>query len=45
MRKAKEGEVAADVFGLLTTAPNADVAKVHPQVMPAILTTQDECDL
>jgi putative SOS response-associated peptidase YedK len=45
VRKAKEGEVTADLFGFLTTAPNAEVAKVHPQAMPVILTTKDDCDL
>jgi putative SOS response-associated peptidase YedK len=45
VRKAKEGEVTADVFGFLTAAPNAEVAKVHPKAMPVILTTKDECDL
>lgn len=45
VRKAKEGEVTTDVFGFLTTAPNAEVAKVHPKAMPAILTTPDECDV
>jgi putative SOS response-associated peptidase YedK len=44
VRKAKEGEVTADVFGFLTTAPNAEVAKVHPQAMPVILTTTEDCD-
>jgi putative SOS response-associated peptidase YedK len=34
-----------DVFGFLTTRPNAEVAKVHPQAMPVILTTNDDCDL
>jgi len=45
VRKAKEGEVTADVVGFLTAAPNAEVAKVHPKAMPVILTTKDECDL
>jgi putative SOS response-associated peptidase YedK len=45
VRKAKEGEVTADVFGFLTTAPNAEVAKVHPKAMPVILTTTDDCDV
>jgi putative SOS response-associated peptidase YedK len=26
-------------------APRTEVAKVHPQAMPVILTTNDECDL
>jgi putative SOS response-associated peptidase YedK len=45
VRKAKEGEVTADVFGFLTTQPNAEVANVHPKAMPVILTTKDEFDL
>ena len=38
VRKLKEGEVTADLFGLLTTEPNAEVGAVHPKEMPAILT-------
>jgi len=45
VRKAREGEVTTDVFGFLTTQPNAEVAKVHPKAMPVILTTKDEFDL
>lgn len=44
VRKLKEGEVAADLFGFLTTEPNAEVAAVHPKAMPVILTTPEECD-
>jgi putative SOS response-associated peptidase YedK len=42
VRKIKEGEVTADLFGFLTTEPNVEVAAVHPQAMPAILTTEEE---
>ena len=42
VRKIKEGEVTADLFGFLTTEPNAEVATVHPQAMPVILTTEEE---
>jgi putative SOS response-associated peptidase YedK len=42
VRKIKEGEVTADLFGFLTTEPNAEVRVVHPQAMPAILTTAEE---
>ncbi len=42
VRKLKEGEVTADLFGFLTTEPNAEVRIVHPQAMPAILTTEEE---
>jgi putative SOS response-associated peptidase YedK len=33
------------VYGFLTTAPNAIVEPIHPKAMPAILTTQEECDV
>ena len=45
VRKIKEGEVTADLFGFLTTTPNAEVGMVHPQAMPAILTTEEEREL
>ncbi len=45
VRKAKEGEVTTDVFGFLTTTPNAEVAKVHPKAMPVILTTREDRDV
>lgn len=45
VRKAKEGEVTADVFGFLTCEPNAEVKRVHPKAMPLILTTTDEFDI
>ena len=38
MRKVKEGPVRADLFGFLTSAPNAEVAAIHPKAMPVILT-------
>jgi putative SOS response-associated peptidase YedK len=44
VRKAKEGEVTADVFGFLTCDPNAEVRRVHPKAMPVILTTTEEYD-
>lgn len=45
MRKAKEGEITADVFGFLTCQPNVEVGKVHPKAMPVILTTTEEHDV
>jgi putative SOS response-associated peptidase YedK len=45
VRKAKEGEVTADVFGFLTCEPNVEVKRVHPKAMPAILTTNEEYDV
>jgi putative SOS response-associated peptidase YedK len=34
-----------ELFGFLTTAPNAMVAPIHPKAMPVILTTPGEVDL
>jgi putative SOS response-associated peptidase YedK len=45
VRKAKEGVVSPDFFGILTCQPNAEVGKVHPKAMPVILTTPDEHDV
>ncbi|WP_027527078.1 SOS response-associated peptidase [Bradyrhizobium sp. Ec3.3] len=45
VRKVKEGEVTADVFGFLTSDPNAEVKRVHPKAMPVILTTAEERDV
>lgn len=42
VRKAKGGEVSTDVYGFLTTEPNAIVAPVHPKAMPVILTTREK---
>ncbi len=44
VRKVKEGLTENDVFGFLTTEPNALVGQYHPKAMPVILTTQDEID-
>jgi putative SOS response-associated peptidase YedK len=44
VRKAKEGEVSSDVYGFLTTEPNAIVAPIHPKAMPVILTSAEEYD-
>ncbi|MGJ5000608.1 SOS response-associated peptidase [Bradyrhizobium sp. HKCCYLRH2060] len=45
VRKVREGEVTCDVYGFLTTEPNAVVAPIHPKAMPVILTTAEEHDL
>jgi putative SOS response-associated peptidase YedK len=45
VRKLKEGRVAADLYGLLTTEPNAEVGAVHPKAMPAILTEPAEWEI
>ena len=44
MRKVKEGETTNDLYGFLTTEPNAEVYAVHPKAMPVILTTPDEVE-
>jgi putative SOS response-associated peptidase YedK len=44
VRKAKEGEVTCDLYGFLTTEPNAEVGAVHPKAMPVILTKPEECE-
>lgn len=44
MRKKKEVPVEVDVFGFLTTEPNAVVKPVHPKAMPVILRTTEELD-
>jgi putative SOS response-associated peptidase YedK len=41
VRKAKEGEVTADIFGFLTCERNAEVGRVHSKAMPVILTTPE----
>jgi putative SOS response-associated peptidase YedK len=38
VRKLKEGAVTAELYGFLTSAPNAEVGAVHPKAMPVILT-------
>ena len=44
MRKVKEGETTNDLFGFLTTEPNAEIEAIHPKAMPVILTTAAEVD-
>jgi putative SOS response-associated peptidase YedK len=34
-----------NVYGFLTTSPNAIVAPIHPKAMPVILTTDEERDV
>ena len=36
---------AAQVYGFLTTSPNAVVEPIHPKAMPVILTTDEERDV
>lgn len=42
VRKLKEGQVTADLYGMLTTEPNAEVGAIHPKAMPVILTEPGE---
>lgn len=42
VRKVKVGEETADLYGFLTTEPNAVVGPIHPKAMPVILTTAEE---
>lgn len=42
VRKVRDGETSDDLFAFLTTAPNAEVAAVHPRAMPVILTRPQE---
>lgn len=42
VRKIKTGWETIDLFGFLTTEPNAEVGAVHPKAMPVILTTAEE---
>ena len=44
VRKVREGEVTADLFGFLTTNPNGEVGAVHPKAMPVILTTTEQIE-
>jgi putative SOS response-associated peptidase YedK len=45
VRKVKEGETTNDLYGFLTTVPNAEVKAIHPKAMPVILTTPEEVDV
>ena len=44
VRKVKEGETTNDLFGFLTTDPNAEVGAVHSKAMPVILTKPEEIE-
>jgi putative SOS response-associated peptidase YedK len=44
-RKVKEGEITCDVYGFLTTDPNAVIAPIHAKAMPVIQTTAEEHDI
>jgi putative SOS response-associated peptidase YedK len=40
----KEGETMNDLFGFLTTEPNAEVGTIRPKTMPVILKTKDDIE-
>jgi putative SOS response-associated peptidase YedK len=42
--KSRPEEGEHQVFGLLTTKANKEVAAIHPRAMPVILTSQDEIE-
>ena len=44
VRKVREGETTNDLFGFLTTKPNAIIGAVHAKAMPIILTKPDEIE-
>ncbi|NKF34430.1 SOS response-associated peptidase, partial [Pseudomonas sp. BGM005] len=44
VRKIKEGPITTDLFGFLTTEPNAIVAPIHQKAMPVILGGQEEIE-
>ncbi len=44
VRKIRTGPETIDLYGFLTTEPNAEVGTVHPKAMPVILTTPDEVE-
>jgi putative SOS response-associated peptidase YedK len=44
VRKVKEGRIAADLFGFLTTEPNGIVAPIHQKAMPVILRNDEEVE-
>jgi putative SOS response-associated peptidase YedK len=43
--KSRKVKTTNDIFGFLTTEPNAEVREVHPKAMPVILTTPEACEL
>jgi putative SOS response-associated peptidase YedK len=45
VKKVRDGEREFELYGFLTTSPNAIVAPIHQKAMPAILTTAEEIDL
>ena len=44
VRKVREGETTNDLFGFLTTEPNAEVGTVHPKAMPVALRKAEQTE-
>ncbi|MFK0690606.1 SOS response-associated peptidase [Mesorhizobium sp. IMUNJ 23033] len=44
VRKVKEGPGEHELYGFLTTKPNALIAPIHEKAMPVILTTPEETE-
>ena len=46
LRKTSKGwEAEIDLYGFLTTEPNAVAAPIHPKAMPVIRTTGEDIDV
>jgi putative SOS response-associated peptidase YedK len=45
VKKVRDGEREFELYGFLTTSPNAVVEPIHQKAMPVILTTPEEVDL
>jgi len=44
VRRVKDGPADHELYGFMTTKPNAVVAPIHEKAMPVILTTEDEIE-
>ena len=44
MRKVKDGPGDFELYGFMTTAPNALIKPIHEKAMPVILRTQEETE-
>jgi len=44
IRKVKDGPGDHELYGFMTTRPNATVAPIHEKAMPVILTTREEVE-
>ncbi|RWG22540.1 MAG: SOS response-associated peptidase [Mesorhizobium sp.] len=44
VRKVKDGPGDFELYGFMTTKPNALIAPIHEKAMPVILTTQEETE-